>query len=1187
MLAVEVSVLEARGLVEVAKSPFVCVRPLDDPLSKEAVKKTGRAPKSLAPQWLSTFVFEEVPRSAMLAFEVMDYVGALSKTKLLGRATLAAEVEDERWLPLLPGGELKVRVERKKSDSWFAEEEIDEGKEVNCLLVAVVRARGLRATDRTVFGKATSSDPFVVLDFGAGDTQKTKVHKKNLDPVFRETFRMPLSSADVASLDPQKKITLRARVFDEDLVTSELIGEALIPCVLPTTRGPAEAKWFGLTHEKRRTENPRDCGELELATKLVYDVAFDPMEATRHFFASSSKSEEDSSPNLLQVAVCRCRGLAKNLRGSTYCKVFLEETSLQQKTATKTAPIFDECFSFEIDGAAIRQHQKSAPSTLRVQVYKHDLITSDALLGTAAIDLAPFVRREGESTNNEQWYPLVVDGEKDERGQVLVVAQCRYDCDLIFDPFSGYDKTTQAAPANELKVALFKGRGLASIAGGWDSFLSVDVDFEVRSMSEEVFRWTSTAQKFGSKGEDILWREQYAGKPLAPEEDLGGHHELRVTCSAINAKLGRKKLIGVCTIHLETELFLSRTGASAEPLSRWFRLEKPAAKKSEYLGELFLSVAWQYNRALDYLPPFCGGEILDQSKDPNELCVALVQGKNISIDAQVALAQPVVKFEARRGQSQDYLLRKTEAGSLLQTQTSAVGTQSTSPLWRESFSMMIAPLAEPVMPLLRAICFDRGGCQVGQVDIDLADVMRDRRIHRNWYTLIGSNGVVSPPPQIELFLLWRYNADHDLAVQPVKEEEKEKALETEVVHTSPSAPSPEEKLLADNLVEAAASKKKAYYFADEKFEGPVRLRPYDERAFLAATAGKCTELRGILGPPETASVNERRSRHGRTLLHEAASAGQEAVVRLLVEVYGANVDCRSLIGRETPLHFAVKDSRRRIAFLLLDCYGAQPDLPNKSGLRPLHYVTQLSIARLLLRHGARANALDAKGRNPLECALETLSFSSSEEQHTTADARLLEELKTALNTRDREQYVGRIQDDRDKQKTYEEAIRLRLEAKAQEAQRLEMEDLRARYLAWRNGALTGNQVLEARNKKRELLERQQRLEARFKELSRLEEKQRTTLGTITAEKGDASQNPRQAEITRRFSAVATAAFVSPSATGAMPASITDTLQWRTKDDAKRRRYSASSTVPPASRNQQKSARPQPADDDGSEDSFAA
>ena len=76
---------------------------------------------------------------------------------------------------------------------------------------------------------------------------------------------------------------------------------------------------------------------------------------------------------------------------------------------------------------------------------------------------------------------------------------------------------------------------------------------------------------------------------------------------------------------------------------------------------------------------------------------------------------------------------------------------------------------------------------------------------------------------------------------------------------------------------------------------------------------------------ETADVNERNPSNGRTVLHEAAANGHLTLAQMLLEEFGANIDCRTYLGKETPLHLAVSSNLRPMVYLLLN-YGADPNI---------------------------------------------------------------------------------------------------------------------------------------------------------------------------------------------------------------------------------------------------------------------
>ncbi|CAO3643790.1 unnamed protein product [Cunninghamella blakesleeana] len=86
------------------------------------------------------------------------------------------------------------------------------------LTVTAIKATDLKAADRS-----GTSDPYIVFTIDDAKLHKTEVHKKTLNPVFRnETFTAPVKNRTLS--------VLKAQVFDWDQIGSDtLIGEGTIP----------------------------------------------------------------------------------------------------------------------------------------------------------------------------------------------------------------------------------------------------------------------------------------------------------------------------------------------------------------------------------------------------------------------------------------------------------------------------------------------------------------------------------------------------------------------------------------------------------------------------------------------------------------------------------------------------------------------------------------------------------------------------------------------------------------------------------------------------------------------------------------------------------------------------------------------------------------------------------------------
>ena len=117
---------------------------------------------------------------------------------------------------------------------------------------------------------------------------------------------------------------------------------------------------------------------------------------------------------------------------------------------------------------------------------------------------------------------------------------------------------------------------------------------------------------------------------------------------------------------------------------------------------------------------------------------------------------------------------------------------------------------------------------------------------------------------------------------------------------------------------------------------------------------------------------------GRTALHYAASKHRVNCLKILIKK-GADPNKRD-VDRQTSLYHAVAASTRphqgdraldTIAFLISG--GASSNIPDKSGITPLHVAAELSNTQIcvhLMKDGrAQVNAIDQHGATPLHYAV--------------------------------------------------------------------------------------------------------------------------------------------------------------------------------------------------------------------------
>jgi hypothetical protein len=102
---------------------------------------------------------------------------------------------------------------------------------------------------------------------------------------------------------------------------------------------------------------------------------------------------------------------------------------------------------------------------------------------------------------------------------------------------------------------------------------------------------------------------------------------------------------------------------------------------------------------------------------------------------------------------------------------------------------------------------------------------------------------------------------------------------------------------------------------------------------------------------------------GRTMLVEAAGAGQLHIVRMLCREFKANPNIPTIMGSSTALHVAVAGGFRQISAMLIS-HGADIMYRDKQQNTPLHYVTSMQVLKTLLRFGADPTAKNRNGKTP-------------------------------------------------------------------------------------------------------------------------------------------------------------------------------------------------------------------------------
>ncbi|KAJ3551442.1 hypothetical protein NPX13_g11362 [Xylaria arbuscula] len=126
----------------------------------------------------------------------------------------------------------------------------------------------------------------------------------------------------------------------------------------------------------------------------------------------------------------------------------------------------------------------------------------------------------------------------------------------------------------------------------------------------------------------------------------------------------------------------------------------------------------------------------------------------------------------------------------------------------------------------------------------------------------------------------------------------------------------------------------------EKGASPVAGRPRDVLDLLSSvSAGKVDEVSHLLMAGVTANS---RDRLGYTAPHEAASRGVFEIVRQLIS-YGADVNAKTMLGRDNVLHTVVERGRNHCRCMEL--------APGRSSI-PVLGMGHVKVVEILLHHGA-------------------------------------------------------------------------------------------------------------------------------------------------------------------------------------------------------------------------------------------
>eukprot|EP00658_Telonema_sp_P-2_P042981 TRINITY_DN30944_c0_g2_i2.p1 TRINITY_DN30944_c0_g2~~TRINITY_DN30944_c0_g2_i2.p1 ORF type:complete len:390 (+),score=94.41 TRINITY_DN30944_c0_g2_i2:29-1198(+) len=141
----------------------------------------------------------------------------------------------------------------------------------------------------------------------------------------------------------------------------------------------------------------------------------------------------------------------------------------------------------------------------------------------------------------------------------------------------------------------------------------------------------------------------------------------------------------------------------------------------------------------------------------------------------------------------------------------------------------------------------------------------------------------------------------------------------------------------------------------------------DVRGFDLAVQRFCELSSCDARTPEVALLEQCQTAHGKALVHAAAEAGSDAVLRLILAAHPGCMNWQCSDGR-TPIASALAHGRGSSAAMLLQA-GADVHICSHDGTTPLHYAARRQDAELvtvLVEKGSRLEARHESSGTPLQ-----------------------------------------------------------------------------------------------------------------------------------------------------------------------------------------------------------------------------
>ena len=684
------------------------------------------------------------------AEEVLELVRA--EQRLANKADAAAEDEDydegvaaaeSSAVAVTEGASEVVRADDEGDDDEEEDEEEEDDMEraarlrvPNELCVALVRARGLPAVDKSSFGSGPgSSDPQATLEVD-GFSVKSTPKKSDLNPIWKEIYRLPLplsvfggeafggvsneasnpeATEGLIARDDEEATTFHVSIEDVDVIgDNDFMGRSAAVSLkgLGLRWGPPQ--WLELLDEKGDPESAGQLGAVEVRLRVRHNPAIlepplQPVPTEVDTMEPEPEGYDELPPNKVCVTLWRGRRFqimdksmfTRSGGGSSDPTVRLKVCSAPEATSTTKKksldPDWEEHFTFACD---------APDGFLDVTLEDYDAMGRNDFMGKVRIPLAKLRHRR----STRRWYALCdANGKRSgvARGDLDLQLRWVHDPALVEPPLplddgaslrppKGERQLHKDKPRNELLITVVRAKNLAPmdtrLRGGGTS--DPVITMRVADGGDKA----STSVK--KKDLNPIYKETF--KLSCPQDPDAC---LEVQCDDWDGR-STKQFMGKFSIKLEAL-------AGGHPHRAWyvFGSQKTGLPDGHTTrGSVELVLRWRHN------PDYAEGDPLEEAdgdlfpdKPPNELRVGLIRARRLpAMDKgpDGGTSDPVATFKAGGRTFQSPLKKKTlnprwnwrccvpltrpEDGALF-----ADGSEPTSPL------SPMSPLSpsEPISPL--------------------------------------------------------------------------------------------------------------------------------------------------------------------------------------------------------------------------------------------------------------------------------------------------------------------------------------------------------------------------------------------------------------------------------------------------------------------------------------------------------